>query len=87
MSPVVDVCAESGVGTPDIEGRRSFQAGERGPFLGQRRRDSKLSGLVPPVCSGDGQRIDFGVCGISGDPERSIGPVDYEVLRQRGRLG
>ena len=48
MSPLVDVCGERGVGTPDIEGRRSFQAAERGPFLGQRRRDSKLGGLVPP---------------------------------------
>src|SRR2546425_13174530 len=48
VSPVLDVCRERGVGTPDVVGGRSFQAGERGPFLRQRRRDCKLGGVGPP---------------------------------------
>src|SRR6058998_1207161 len=77
MRPTVDVCRKRSVGTPDVVGGRSFQADERGPFLCQRRRESKLGGLVSPVRSRDGQWIDFGVCGVSGNPERSFGPVDF----------
>jgi hypothetical protein len=32
-SPVLDVCRERRVGTPDVEGGRAFQFRERGPFL------------------------------------------------------
>src|SRR2546425_2658877 len=46
MSPVLDVCRERGVGTPDVEGRRSVQACQRGPFLCQRCRDGKLGGVA-----------------------------------------
>jgi len=34
VSPVVDVCRERGVGTPDVVGRRSFEVGQRGPREG-----------------------------------------------------
>src|SRR6266511_606104 len=74
--PVVDVCRQRGVDPSDVVGGRSFQAGERGPLLCQCRRGGKLGGLVAPVCSGDGQRIDLGLGGVGGDPERSVGSVD-----------
>ena len=54
VCPLVNVCCERGVGTPDVEGRRSLQARERRPFLYERRRDGKLGGLAPPLCSRDG---------------------------------
>src|SRR5437879_8603442 len=76
MSPVIDVCCERGVGTADVEGGRSFEAGERGAFLCQRCGYSKLGGLVPPLSSRDGQGKDFRECGVSGDPQRSVTSVD-----------
>jgi hypothetical protein len=60
VGPVVEVCRERCVGAPDVGGGRAFQAGQRGPFVRQRRRGSKFGGLVPPACSGDGQGIDLG---------------------------
>ncbi len=77
MSPVADICRERGVGTSDVESGPSFQAGERRPFLCHCRRDCKLGGLAAPACSRDGQGIDFGVCGVSGNPERSVSSVDF----------
>ncbi len=76
-SPVVDVCRERGIGSPDVVGGRSFEAGERGPLLCQRRRDGKFGRLFQPACSRDRQRKDLGICGISGDPQRSVGSVDF----------
>jgi hypothetical protein len=58
-------------------GGRAFQGGERGPSLRQGRRDSKLRGLVPSVCSPDRQGIDLGLRLVGGDPERSVGSVDF----------
>ncbi len=49
VGPVVDVCRERRVSTPDVVGGRPFQVGERGPSLDQRRRDSKLGGLAGTV--------------------------------------
>src|SRR2546425_566765 len=77
VSPVLDVCRERGVGTPDVVGGRSFQAGERGPFLPQRRRDRKLGGLAPPPGSRGGQGVGFGGGGVSGNPERSVGSLYF----------
>jgi hypothetical protein len=72
VGPLVDVCCEGGVGPPDVEGRRSMEARERGPFLCERGRDSKLGRLVPPVCSPDGQRIDLGERGVSGREHNTV---------------
>src|SRR5438105_1698800 len=77
VSPVIEVRRESGVSTPDVVGGRSGQAGEFGPFLYQCRRNSKLGELVLPVRTSDGQGKDSGVWSISGNPERSVGSVDF----------
>jgi hypothetical protein len=53
---VVDVRRERDLGTPDVAGRRSFEAGQRGPFPCQRRRDGKLDGLTTAAHPRDRQR-------------------------------
>src|SRR5438128_11747181 len=68
VSPVGHVRRERCVDTPHVVGGRSFQAGERGPLLYQRRRDSYLGGLLPSLCSRDGQGKDLGLRGCGGDP-------------------
>jgi len=74
---VVDVCGERRVGTRDVVGGRSFEVGERGPFLCGCRRGWKLGWIVTSSCSGDGQGKDLGLRGVGGDPERSVGAVDF----------
>ena len=73
VSPVVDVCRERRVGTPDVESGRSFQFRERGPFLCHDCGDVKLGQLAPTVSSMDGQGKDLRQCGVSGDPQSSVG--------------
>src|SRR2546422_10443786 len=85
VSPVLHVRRKRGVGTPDVVGGRSLQAGERGPFLRQRRRDSKLGGLAPPAGSRDGPGVDFGGGGGSGNPERSVGSIDFPPKTRTAR--
>ncbi len=51
----------------------------RRPFLCQRGGDVKLGGLVPTVSSMDGQGKDLRQCGVSGDPQGSVGSVDLPL--------
>jgi hypothetical protein len=60
MRPVFDVCGECGIGTPDVECRRAFEAGQRGPLLSKRRWDGKLDGLAAAARSRDPQGEDLG---------------------------
>src|SRR5712691_3432913 len=79
VSAVVDVCRERRVRTPNVEGRLSFQFRERGPFLSQHRGDLKLGGPVATLSSMDGQGKDLRQCGLSGDPQSSVGSVDLPL--------
>src|SRR2546422_5532643 len=45
----------------------------------KKRGDVKLGGLVPTVSSMDGQGKDLRQCGVSGDPQGSVGSVDLPL--------